>query len=496
VQRLLDANPSGTRFCFHFGTYRFAGPIHPKAGQQLAGVAGTILDGAKLISSFAASRGNFVAIGFLQGGRLSSTNCLVAKSGCDTPQDVFLGGKPLTRVMSVGRLTTGTFYENFAHNQIWLHDDPRHRPVEQAFASAIVESVHDDVTVEHLTIEMAASPAQHGAILARGARWTIRDDEIRYNHGAGVTLSPHIATQGGSKIVGSFIHDNGQEGIGANGPDITIEENEIARNNRVGYSCYWECGGAKFACGSGCEVRNLLVVGNYVHDNAGDGFWTDINTYNVTFRHNLIVNNRQTDAASGLQIGAGIFLEISDRGTIADNVLKDNGPVANSQSQALFYEGAQILLSATPNVDVHDNQVTGAVGIGMLQQDRHDSCQFGTKLSTTYPDGTPVCPYRYHYCPKNGSQCTDNHIHLAHDNRIHNNAFIETAASGNADVAGLDSDLENNAPIFAPSNANLYDANTYRLPTIDGRYYDWNNATTAKGPWLRAGQDARSTFVK
>jgi hypothetical protein len=228
----------------------------------------------------------------------------------------------------------------------------------------------------------------------------------------------------------------------------------------------------------------LTATGNYVHDNNGPGLWCDINSYNLIFKHNRIENNRQINPATGYTTGSGIFLEISDRAVIADNVVKDNGPVANSSSPALFYQGAQILLSATPNVTVRDNTSSGAIGIGMLQQARSDACRYGAAHSKNYPDGTPVCPYRYR-----GTV-----IHWVHDEGIFGNTIVETARSGNADVAGLDSDLGDDGPVFAATNNVAYSGNAYTLANVKGKYFDWKNATTAKGGWLAQGQDKKSTF--
>jgi hypothetical protein len=495
VQSVLNRNAAGATLCFAPGVYRFANAVNPKKGQRLiAAGSGVILTGAKIVSGFARIGSDYRAPGYLQGGAFSSTNCLIAGSGCNTAQDVFLDGKPLARVASRARLASGAFYEDFRANRIWLRDNPAGHLVEQAYAQAIVSSNNGGITVQGFVIEMAASPAQHGAVEAayRGNGWSIVKNEIRFNHGAGVTNAPPNESQGGTTIAGNYIHDNGQEGIGAIGSGLAVTNNEIAFNNRVNYDCGWECGGAKFAGGPGTETIGLSAIGNNVHDNNGPGFWCDINSYNVVFKNNRISNNRQTNPVTGYQTGSGIFLEISDRAVVAGNVLTDNGPVANG-GPALFYQGGQILLSATPNVTVRNNTVIGPIGLGMLQQARNDSCRFGASLSKNYPDGTPVCPYRYHACPKHGA-CVDTLIHWVHDDSFFSNRITETARSGNADVAGLDSDLADDRAVFAITNNIAYSFNAYTLQNLTGAYFDWENVTTPKAAWLAADQDKKSTF--
>ena len=489
VQHALDTHPAGTTFCFIPGLYRFTKSIAPKSAQRLiAPSAGTVLNGSKVVRGFAASDSGFVASGFLQGGHASSRNCIDPNSGCDTPQDVFVDGRPLRRVTARSRLAKGTFFEDFQRNQIWLHDDPAGHVVEQAFATALVESGAGGIVISGFVVEEAATAAQYGAISAlnyAGRGWRIERNTIQNNHAAGILLGPRDHAQGGSVVAYNRILGNGQEGITGYGSGHIVTANEIARNNRVGYSCYWECGGAKFGAGSGLETENLSVTKNDVHDNYGDGLWVDINSYNVTFAGNRIVRNEQTLPGSAQRIGAGILVEISDRAHVTNNDVEDNGPAGTYDDQASYYQGAQILISATANVAVENNRVAGAGGIGMLQQDRPDSCRFGASHLRSYPDGTPVCPQRYR----------DHDIHWTHDNAIHGNHVEETVAPGYAEAAGLDCDLRNDAVAFSPRNANLYDRNTYRLKEIRGSYFSWKNRLNASQAWRAFGQDARSRFL-
>ena len=483
VQRVLDRSPAGATFCFQAGRYRFANPIAPKKGQRLIAVSrAAILDGAKIIAGFRRAGSNYVATGYLQGGRASSSNCIVPDSQCDTPQDVFLDGAPLARVTSQGALKPGSFYEDFSANRIWLHDDPGGHLVEQAFAPALVLSPNGGVVVSGFTVEEAATPAQHWAIEASnyaGAGWTITGNLVRYNHAAGIATFPEDESQSGSLIAGNVVESNGQEGISVQGSGSTVSHNALVANNRVGYSCYWECGGAKFGAGNGFEVENLTVIGNDVRDNQGSGLWIDINSYNVKFIGNHIYGNRQSLPSSGQQIGAGILLEISDKVLVANNDVENNGPSGTAANQANYYQGAQIEISATANARVANNRVVGAGGIGMLQQDRSDSCTFGAKYSSTYPDGTPVCPHLYRGRP----------IHWLHDNQIRNNDIREIALPGYAEVAGIDSDLRNDFVVFSAANKNVWAENAYTLRAPGGAYFSWLNQLVNLHTWESYGQD-------
>ena len=64
---------------------------------------------------------------------------------------------------------------------------------------------------------------QDGAIRG-GQGWTIRDNEVRLNYAVG------ISAHGGSQIIGNYVHDNGQMGLGGSGNNILVQGNEIAKN--------------------------------------------------------------------------------------------------------------------------------------------------------------------------------------------------------------------------------------------------------------------------
>lgn len=449
---------------------------------------GAVLDGAAIVGPFSRSGNAYVARAFLKQSPQSSANCAVPKSLCDTRQDVFFDGAPLTRVTSRALVRRGTFYEDFAANRVWLGRNPSGHVVEQALASALIWSSNGGIIVNGFVVEFAANRAQSGAIQSYGYSgdgWTVENNVVRYNHAAGIASVPQRGNGNGSLVSGNTIVGNGQEGIAAVGDALVIRNNEIARNNRANYSCWWECGGAKFAGGPGYESRDLVVEDNDVHDNNGPGFWNDINSYNMVYRHNHVVRNVQTNGPYGYTVGSGIFIEISDRALIEDNVVQDNGPPASAHGTVSFYLGAQIEASASANVTVRDNHVTGAGGIGMLQQARSDSCAFGTHRAASYPDGTPVCPHLYR----------GKRIHWVHDNTFESNTIVETASAARAEVAGLDCDLHDDAAAFAPSNQNAYTNNTYTLPQRTGAYFSWVNDLMNSASWTAHGEDAGSTFL-
>jgi hypothetical protein len=426
----VTASPEGATLCLRSGVHRVSEPVRAKDRQRLVGEPGTVVSGAKVVTGFSRAGRDYVAAAFLP--RNPSTHGECATRGCAYPQDVFLGGAPLTRVLDLDDLEAGRFYQDFGTNRLYLRDDPDGRLVEQAHAPSILWSAARDVTVRGLVVEKAANEAQRAAIDNEGGGgWVIEDNEVRYNHGVGI--------RGDSSTVrGNVVHHNGQLGLSGHGDGSLVEGNEIAWNNTAGYHCLWECGGTKWA-----ENRSLIVRGNWSHDNHGPGMWTDINNVDVVYEDNVVTGNQ----------GYGILHEISYRATIRGNIVQDTRP----RDDTGFFGGGEIVVSASPDVEVYGNDVRGVVGIGILQQRRVD-----------FP--SPLGP------------------HEARNVHVHDNTVVATDPS--SVVAGMATDVPGlDDPRRLAGRNNRFTGNRYHLPQLSGRWFDWlGNLRTAE-EWRGYGQD-------
>jgi parallel beta-helix repeat protein len=289
-----------------------------------------------------------------------------------------------------------------------------------------------DVTITGLVIEKYASPAQVGAIDTRhdpsgntnGSKWLIANNEVRNNHGVG------IKSTNGSRVVGNYVHHNGQLGLGGDGPGMLIENNEISYNNAAGYAYGWEGGGTKWSKSSDLVVRN-----NYSHHNVGPGLWTDIDNIRTLYEGNRVTDN----------VGIGIFHEISYEAIIRNNYIEGNG-----FGHPAWLWGAGIVVAASPDVEIHGNDViNNADGIAGIQQDRSDA------------------PSSY------GPQIVANMY--VHDNRI-------TMSEGQT---GLVQDIGDNS-VFSSRNNRFVD-NTYTI-SGNGRFFEWNNGSRTLPEWNALGQ--------
>jgi parallel beta-helix repeat protein len=359
IQRIVDTSPAGTAFLLLKGTHRLQS-ISPKDGMSFYGVVEngelqTTLNGSTLVSNSQITQlpgGLYLISGQTQAGPLSPflDGLPRTEEGWEKsvhPEDVFINDQRLKHVASVSQLRPGTFYFDYARDQIYLADDPIGKRVEVATTAAAFGGWNDNVTIRNLRVEKYANSAQAGAIDGH-FNWLIEGNEVRLNHGSG------IVGQNDATIRRNYVYNNGSKGIGAGGGTrVLIEENEVASNNANRFKYGFEASGIKVG-GSDNIVRN-----NYVHDNDGRGIWVDANASNILIENNLVQSNSFL----------GIVYETSSRGIIRNNQVGSNGQ--NTISGGF---SSQILIQNSRDTKVYGNRVEVAPnygsGINIIWQQR------------------------------------------------------------------------------------------------------------------------------
>lgn len=345
IQAAVNSTPPGTTFMLAPGTYRLQSVV-PKNGDVFSGENGATLNGAILIDSWEHPSSTVWAAqvsGITQEGSYRGV-CDSRHPACMYPEDLFYDSKPLTRVASLSLVAPGTWYFDYSTLKIYSGTDPTGHAAEISSLRAAFSGNASNVTITGLTIEKYASIAGDGAIAGEQSNsWIVSNDLFLLNHGMGLRVGPSM------QVEGSKFHDNGQMGLGGSGSHITVDDNEIYKNNYAGYEWGWEGGGDKFT-----HTKYLTVSNNYSHDNNGPGLWTDIDNYYTTYDGNHTRNN----------VGAGIQHEISYDAVITNNLIQDDGFVPN---QTGMWFGGGIVISNSANVDLYGNTITdcmnGIVGI-------------------------------------------------------------------------------------------------------------------------------------
>lgn len=429
AQTIVAASPSPSTFVIKAGTHRLDS-ITPRAGDTFIGETGAILSGAKLLAS-----GSFVNVSGVwhitgqtqtvatRVGTCQATGGSIAWAtdypGCDYAEELYFDGSTRkTRVTSLGGVAAGKWYFDDAADTIYIGDDPTGHTVETSVTTFAFNNGVNDVTIRGLIVEHYATMAQYGPINAEStSNWTVRDNDLRYNHGGGMRFGNR------STVTNNHIHHNGEIGIVGIGDDFVFQNNEVDHNNTAHFDPGWEGGGSKFFA-----TNRLIVRGNNFHDNEGPGIWLDGDNINYDVVGNTSTSNDHV----------GIFTEISCNGTIRNNTVTGNGLAYWVPG---YVWGVGILNAASHHVEISWNTLSGnRGGIAGIQQSRGSDTNCGSHLITSFN---------------------------VHDNAVTiNRTGITPAWNGLADDTG-------SSTIFVSDN-NHFEANTYTLKT-DTAYFVWNN---------------------
>jgi len=284
------------------------------------------------------------------------------------------------------------------------------------------------VTLRNLIIQHYAPGSQQAVIQGGGVNWLIEDCEIRDSRSGAIRASS------GWLVRNNYIHHLGAIGVGGQGDNITYEGNEIAFNNTENVDPSWEGGGAKFV-----HTTNLVVRGNYVHDNKGPGLWTDYDNLHTLYEGNRVINN----------YGPGIFHEISYDAVIRNNLVEGNGFGAPG-----WVDGAGILVGDSANVEIYGNTVrNNNDGIGAKHTGRGSAFEL-----------------------KNLS--------------VHNNVIVMAGGlTGVVRMGGLTD------PVWSAEWNNRFDYNTYTLDSPTADRFAWAAGYINQSEWLTAGQATHSTWT-
>jgi hypothetical protein len=434
----VNSHGTGTTFFFHNGIHRMQS-IQVKDGDTFVGDTGAVLSGARLLTSFGRQGSYYVVSGQTQHGDSvpGSTNCLASSPRCSYPEDLFFDNVPLAHVSQLSNVGPGKWFFDYSAQKIYFADDPTGHTVETSVTPFAFYGQADNVTIQNLTIEKYATPAQNGAILCaviqnrapQGHNWVVKDNTIRLNHGAAVFASDRM------QILRNKIYKNGQMGLLGDGDSVLVQDNEISYNNYAGYEPGWEAGGTKFV-----GTTNIVLRGNYSHDNLGTGLWLDYNNSSFLIENNHTKNNMLY----------GIQQEIGQGGIIRNNVVENEGSNPTAPSTAMWYSGG-INVSASSGVEVYGNTVTNCInGIGAIQADR-------------------------------GAAFYVKNLNV-HDNTIVQNGGT---ASGIVKMGSTDDSIFN-------SWNNHFQHNTY---TLSGNAnFEWMNSGRSKSEWVGYGNDTTGVW--
>lgn len=439
IETVVNSNPAGTTFVIAPGVYRMQS-ITPKSGDVFEGQTGAVLNGSRELSSFTRSGNYYVATGQTQHGTANG-ECLAGYAGCEYPEDLFFNNVPLQRVESLTDVAAGKWYFDYSTATIYFVDNPAGKTVEIGVTTHAFSGDATNVIIENLTIEKYADPAQDGAISA-GENWTIKSNQILLNHGGGIRLNT------GEVVQSNYVHHNGQEGLTGSGSNILVESNEIAYNNTLSFDFEWQAGGTKFS-----ETTNLVVEGNYVHNNYGQGMSLDYESYNWLVQGNRTAGNYV----------AGIIDELGYNGTARYNIIENDASYPGKTDPSMWWACGLLVLDSS-YADIYGNTlINNSNGICAISISRGSG---------------------------------NRGAFLVQNLSVHDNVIVQSAGSATGAVADSGTYMD----VYSSSWNNHWTSNTYQLASSDPSAFVWEKGSTGYSSydashWKAFGQDTAGTWI-
>ena len=359
IQSAVSDAPEGTTFFLLPGVYRMQS-VKPKNGDAFVGQGTVNMNGAKVLtfSADASGSGLWVATAPVILG--AAYPCQTSSPLCDQIQDLFIDNVLQQPAVALSGLTAGSWYIDQGSGQVYVPSDPTGHVVEIGAQSSAFYGTATGVQISNVTVEKYANHAQQGVIGngRENSGWTVDSVEVRWNHGAGLELGEN------GTLSHSFIHHNGQIGIVMGGVNCQALNNEDSWNNYAGFDTFWEAGGSKF-----WATTNLLVQGNYVHDNNGFGLWTDTDNVGTVYTGNTVITN----------FTGGILHEVSFSSIISNNNVMGNGnmqiELANSSNGEVYGNTVEVLNGRGDGIVLSNaNRGSGPLGAYIAAHDHvHDN---------------------------------------------------------------------------------------------------------------------------
>jgi len=269
--------------------------------------------------------------------------------------------------------------------------------------------------------------------------WIIENNEIHHNV-TGLTASNAMIVRN------NYIHHNvGPDPYGSNdrirggGFESLLARGVVFDHNEVSYNGPMQ----KVASLS----PNAIFRNNFVHHNLGSGIWYDGENPGSLIENNIVEDNQSM----------GIFYEVSGSGVIRNNTIRrssDNG----------------ILIATSHSVDVYGNTL----------EDNFRGINFFVNCSVV---GSP-------FGGEIGEEIYMQDV-SAHDNTItvgtRSGSFANGFSYGSCSPAQLASYLDGSKKL-------TFSANTYRVPSLTGRYWLWGD-TKDWSQWQSLGRDVEGVLA-
>ncbi|MDN5850028.1 MAG: right-handed parallel beta-helix repeat-containing protein [Nitrococcus sp.] len=238
---------------------------------------------------------------------------------CREAEMVFVNGTYLSQVPNGSDPGPGEFAMD-SQRRVVLGTDPGNALVEVVVRQTALEllngsaaSVLDNVVATQVGNTVGQQGSGTGpAVKNNGRALTIKDSEVSWVHGSGITCGGGVHCA----ITGTEVHHAGAAGVITSRSPLDFDHNRIHHNCSslpdVHYNSTFTCSGIKI---HGASSGARTVTNSEFYSNDHSGVWLDGGANNVSIANNRIHHNDEQ----------GIHIEISSDVTIRDNALYENG---------------------------------------------------------------------------------------------------------------------------------------------------------------------------
>jgi len=356
------------------------------------------LDGSTVVSGWSASGSAWRATGWTTRLDSSATYTRGASDGtaagwsfvgaqnpmASHPDQVWIGDTPLRQVGSLGEVTTGTFYVDYATSSIYVGSNPTGKTVRSSDLVKALSIRSDGSTLRGIGVRRyAPSVPDMGAITLERPGITVENVAVQDTSTTGISAVSTDATLRHVTVTG-----NGMLGIhGSMADSLVVQDALVTGNNSERFNTSPVAGGIKVTRTTGVTVRDSVVT-----DNLGTGVWLDESCADITVSGTTIARNASH----------GISLELSADALVAGNHVLDNS-------------GDGIKINDTSRVQVWNNTFAGnGRTINIVQDARnandkstpgHDPRRPVPDASMTWTNGPVTVSSNILSTPRSGATC-------------------------------------------------------------------------------------------
>ncbi|MCD9155436.1 right-handed parallel beta-helix repeat-containing protein, partial [Aeromicrobium duanguangcaii] len=353
ITRATSVTPAGGTIVLRGGEYRESVMMPGHKALHIQNYPGEAawLDGSQVVTGWAKSGSTWVRSGWTAEFDRSPTYTRGKADGTEPgwqfvnpaypmaahPDQVFVDGKPLQQVKSRDLVKAGTFYADYARDELVIGSDPAGRTVRASDLVLGLTATAPGSTVRGIGVfRYANSVPDKGVLRLYAANQTVENVIVSDSATQGIALLGSNITL--RKVTSS---DNGLNGIETSKTNnLMIDRVRVERNNRERFNPAPVAAGIKAHTTRGGVIKDSVFSNNHAN-----GIWFDVSNHDIKIWNNDVSGNSDD----------GVILELSQKLQVINNRIVGNGV----QGLFLLDSGdAQIwnntIIGGTDPVRIHD----------------------------------------------------------------------------------------------------------------------------------------------